>query len=248
MRRKTLVSASAAALWLGTAGALGALAAGCDSATRDGYVAAASGDAGPGGNVPPQDGVRLVPLPTPTSPPSQSPFLSPSPVRGTATPAPTPTPTVRRSVPAPRAVPPAHRPVPTPATSGGASPTRSSGSRTPTASPQPSPSPSASPAPPALQVSAPRREPAGDRWCEQVALTFTNTGGGPVTEGTVTLGTHVLGLWGDTDWTTVTTTRPLPAPIAAGEAAEGKWTVCVDAWRVLPGMWVETRDVTADWR
>ncbi|MEV4739444.1 hypothetical protein [Streptomyces sp. NPDC049555] len=97
-------------------------------------------------------------------------------------------------------------------------------------------------------MSAPRREAADDRWCEQVALTFTNTGGGPITEGTVTLGTHVLGLWGEMDWTTVTTTRPLPAPLAAGEAVEGKWTVCVDAWCVLPGMWIETRDVTVDWR
>ncbi|MEU1307325.1 hypothetical protein ABZ419_00225 [Streptomyces cinnamoneus] len=94
-------------------------------------------------------------------------------------------------------------------------------------------------------MSEPRRAPGQDRWCEQVALTFTNTGGTPVTGGTVSLGTHIIGVFG-TDWATVTSTHPLPAPIAPGQSADGTWTVCVDAWRVPLGMRIETRDVTVD--
>ncbi len=108
------------------------------------------------------------------------------------------------------------------------------------------PGPSGTPAPAALEVSEPRREPGDERWCERVALTFTNTGGTAVTGGTVTLGTHVIGLW-DTDWATVTATRPLPAPIEPGQSVQQAWTVCVDAWRVPLGMRVETRDVAVDW-
>ncbi|MFF4405046.1 hypothetical protein ACFY2W_05105 [Streptomyces sp. NPDC001262] len=72
---------------------------------------------------------------------------------------------------------------------------------------------------------------------------FTNTGSTPVTEGTVTLGTHVIDALGN-DWATVTATRPLPVPIAPRRTAEQTWTVCVDAWRVLAGMHIETRDIT----
>ncbi|MFI9204080.1 hypothetical protein [Streptomyces sp. NPDC053048] len=95
-------------------------------------------------------------------------------------------------------------------------------------------------------MSEPRREPAEDRWCERVTLTFTNTGGRAATGGTVTLGTHIVDAL-DIDWWTATSTHPLPAPIAPGRAVEATWTVCVDAWRVWPGMRIETRDVTVDW-
>ncbi|MGW1200901.1 hypothetical protein ACWD4B_34405 [Streptomyces sp. NPDC002536] len=74
-------------------------------------------------------------------------------------------------------------------------------------------------------------------------MDFTNTGGTPATEGTVTLGTHVIDALGN-DWATVTATRPLPVPIAPRRTAEQTWTVCVDAWRVLAGMHIETRDIT----
>ncbi|GHF42227.1 hypothetical protein GCM10010218_24200 [Streptomyces mashuensis] len=73
-------------------------------------------------------------------------------------------------------------------------------------------------------------------------MTFTNTGRSAVTAGSVVLGTHVLGPLG-TDWTTLPSVHPLPVPIAPGGTAEGRWTVCVDAWRVPPGWWIETRDV-----
>ncbi|GHG59970.1 hypothetical protein GCM10018779_26840 [Streptomyces griseocarneus] len=95
-------------------------------------------------------------------------------------------------------------------------------------------------------MSEPRREPAEDRWCERVTLIFTNTGGSPVTGGTVTLGTHITDLLG-IDWWTVSSTHALPAPIRPGESVQQTWTVCADAWRVPPGMRVETRDVAVDW-
>jgi hypothetical protein len=85
------------------------------------------------------------------------------------------------------------------------------------------------------------------RWCERVTVTFRNTGGTPVVAGTVTFGTHVVGALG-IDWGTVTGTRPLPAPIAAGAARTETYTVCVESWRVPPGTRVDTREVGATWR
>ncbi|MEV8088740.1 hypothetical protein [Streptomyces nigra] len=90
------------------------------------------------------------------------------------------------------------------------------------------------------------REPADRRWCEKVTLAFHNAGGRPVRSGTVTFGSHVIGALG-VDWSTVESTRDLPAPLAAGARAERTWTVCVDAWRVPLGMHVETRDVSVLW-
>ncbi|MFI6106824.1 hypothetical protein [Streptomyces sp. NPDC051310] len=100
------------------------------------------------------------------------------------------------------------------------------------------------PAPAALAVGGHVRTPTDRRWCERVTVEFRNTGGSPVRSGTVTFGTHIVGALG-VDWATITSTRPLPAPIPAGATKRGTYTVCVDAWRVPLGMHIDTRDVTA---
>ncbi|MFE7121309.1 hypothetical protein ACFU99_38355 [Streptomyces sp. NPDC057654] len=96
-------------------------------------------------------------------------------------------------------------------------------------------------------MSKPKRTPADDRWCEKVTVTFTNTGGTPITKGIVTFETHIIGALG-VDWATIKQTRPLPAPIAAGKRKEQTWPICMDAWRVPLGMHIETQDVTAKWK
>ncbi|WP_435611485.1 hypothetical protein [Streptomyces sp. bgisy159] len=134
----------------------------------------------------------------------------------------------------------------------------------PAASPPPGPLPSARPpappgetrTPPPEQTSAPEpallttdpplRTPTDDRNCENVTLTFHNSGGTAVTSGQVTLGTHIIDSIG-IDWATITSTRPLPAPIAPGARGRRTWLVCVDSWRVPLGMRVETRVVAVDW-
>ncbi|MFI1969824.1 hypothetical protein BLA24_17305 [Streptomyces cinnamoneus] len=261
MRRKTLVSASATALCSLGLGALAAFATGCGGSHREGYVA--TGAAGPGAPRPagetvrPTGAVEYVPLEGPGGTPSATPRTTPAP----RTTAPTPGTTATTGSPpsaatsgrtdhtggsapssgAPRRAAKPARPAPTPGAGRGA----------PTAPGGPGPAVPGTPAPSAgpaeLYVSEPRREPDGRRWCERVSLTFANTGGRPVTEATVTLGTHVLGMLG-TDWATVTTTRPLPAPLPPRQAVEYDWTVCVDAWRVPLGMRVETRDVSVEWK
>ena len=116
-----------------------------------------------------------------------------------------------------------------------------------------SPPPATTPAPPTpvgparLSWSNPVRKPADKRWCEDVSLTFTNSGGTAVRSGTVTFGTHIIGLLG-IDWGTVESAVALPVPIGTGARKERTWTVCVDAWRVPLGMHVETRDVTVRWK
>ncbi len=108
----------------------------------------------------------------------------------------------------------------------------------PAASPPPGPLPSARPpdppgetrTPPPEQTSAPEpallttdptlRTPTDDRNCENVTLTFHNSGGTAVTSGQVTLGTHIIDSIG-IDWATITSTRPLPAPIAPARGAAG---------------------------
>ncbi|MFD4602830.1 hypothetical protein ACFWPQ_32980 [Streptomyces sp. NPDC058464] len=80
-----------------------------------------------------------------------------------------------------------------------------------------------------------------------MTVTFTNSGGTAVRSGTVTLGTHIIDLLG-IDWSTITSTEALPAPIAPGSRTARTWTVCVDDWRVPLGMHVETRVATVDWR
>ncbi|MGW0365049.1 hypothetical protein [Streptomyces sp. NPDC002990] len=87
---------------------------------------------------------------------------------------------------------------------------------------------------------------AGDRWCERVTVTFTNTGSTAARAGTVTFATHVIGALG-IHWATITTTQPLPAPIPGGGAKTQTYTVCLESWRVPLGMRVETRKVSATW-
>ncbi|WP_158718696.1 hypothetical protein [Streptomyces griseus] len=103
------------------------------------------------------------------------------------------------------------------------------------------------PGPAAVTVSAPVTADGDTRWCERVTVTFRNTGGSPATSGTVSFGTHVIGLLG-LDWSTVTTSRPLPVPIAAGASRKQTYTVCVEEWRVPLGMRVDTREVTVSLR
>lgn len=121
-----------------------------------------------------------------------------------------------------------------------------SGSSGGSSTPSP-PGPTASARPAALAVSEPSRTATGQRWCEKVTLSFSNTGGKAVRSGTVTFGTHIIGALG-IDWATVRSTEPLPAPIAAGGRKSGTWTVCVDSWRVPLGMHVETQDVSVAWK
>ncbi|MET9568808.1 hypothetical protein ACFYNW_10655 [Streptomyces virginiae] len=119
----------------------------------------------------------------------------------------------------------------------------------PTGSPgKPGTTPPAPPpaAPAQLTLSAPARSAASDRWCERVTVTFTNTGGTAARSGTVSFATHVIGALG-IDWATITTSQPLPAPIAGGASKTQTYTVCLEAWRVPLGMHVDTRKVTATW-
>ncbi|EPH43806.1 hypothetical protein STRAU_3124 [Streptomyces aurantiacus JA 4570] len=109
------------------------------------------------------------------------------------------------------------------------------------------PGTSAPPRPAALKVGEPRRRAAEKRWCEDVTVSFRNTGGSPVRSGSVTLGTHIIGALG-VDWGTIESTRKLPAPIGAGKTVKKTWLICVDWWRVPLGMHVETRDVDIEWK
>ncbi|MFJ3724716.1 hypothetical protein ACIPYQ_19385 [Streptomyces sp. NPDC090045] len=111
----------------------------------------------------------------------------------------------------------------------------------------PGTTPPAPPVTPAkLTLSAPTRAAAADRWCERVTVTFTNTGTTAARAGTVSFATHIIGALG-IDWATITTTQPLPAPLAGGASKTQTYTVCVEAWRVPLGMHVDTRSVTATW-
>ncbi|MEU8431433.1 hypothetical protein AB0F18_00700 [Streptomyces sp. NPDC029216] len=135
---------------------------------------------------------------------------------------------------------------PTPGT-GGTGGTGGSGGTGGTGGSGGAPSPPATPATPAaLTLSAPARAAASDRWCDRVTVTFTNTGSTAARSGTVGFATHIIGALG-IDWATITTTQPLPAPIAGGTSRTAAYTVCVEAWRVPLGMHVETRGVTATW-
>ncbi|MFI1799677.1 hypothetical protein ACH427_20305 [Streptomyces sp. NPDC020379] len=115
----------------------------------------------------------------------------------------------------------------------------------PSGSPSGRPTPSR-PAPPALRVGPLHRapDPEGRRWCDKVTLTFTNTGGRPITTGTVRFATHVFDATG-ADRATLPSSSALPAPIGAGRWVEGAWIVCADERRVPGGMRVETRLLSA---
>ncbi|MFG2338148.1 hypothetical protein [Streptomyces yangpuensis] len=137
----------------------------------------------------------------------------------------------------------------TPGAPGTANPTGPTGPPSPGGTPgRPGTTPPAPPpaTPAQLTLSAPVRSAAADRWCERVAVTFTNTGTTAARSGTVSFATHVIGALG-IDWATITTTQPLPAPIAGGASRAQTYTVCLEAWRVPLGMHVDTRKVTATW-
>ncbi|MCX5247259.1 hypothetical protein OG895_18945 [Streptomyces sp. NBC_00201] len=124
---------------------------------------------------------------------------------------------------------------------------RRTASGSPSATPAPSPSPAAPAGPADLSWGEPVRKATDQRWCEDVSLAFTNSGGTAVRSGRVTFGTHVIGALG-IDWATVESAVKLPAPIGAGARKKKTWTVCVDAWRVPLGMRIETRDVAVQWK
>lgn len=55
-----------------------------------------------------------------------------------------------------------------------------------------------------------------------MTVEFRNTGGAPVTSGTITFATHIIDARG-IDWATIESTRDLPVPIGAGEKKEKTW-------------------------
>ncbi|MFH9075323.1 hypothetical protein [Streptomyces alboflavus] len=120
----------------------------------------------------------------------------------------------------------------------------------PNPDPDPKPNPDPKPKPPTpaiLKVGEPRRAAGDKRWCEDVTVSFRNTGGSAARSGSVTFGTHIIGALG-VDWGTIESTRKLPAPIEAGRTVKKTWPVCVDWWRVPLGMRVETRVVDVEWK
>nr|WSX51004.1 hypothetical protein OG409_19890 [Streptomyces sp. NBC_00974] len=230
---------------------------GCGGPAREGYVAvgaaAAVPERGAGENVAPKGGVEFQPLPpagagassssTSTGDPGAQPPGGSAPGGATTT-------APGGSGNRPGATPGA-RPPTTPGTTPGGS-TGSSGSTAPGTPSGPATKPgTTAPAPSAptaaqLSVGAPVRTAAADRWCEQVTVSFANTGGTAARSGTVAFATHIIGALG-VDWATITSTQPLPAPIAGNTTRTQTYQVCVEAWRVPLGMRVETQKVTATW-
>ncbi|MFI8824095.1 hypothetical protein [Streptomyces sp. NPDC053431] len=248
IRRRKRPGLVVVALCLG--GALTACGTGGDG---EGYAAVGTGSS-PKGPVPPSGTVTLVPLdPAPTTDPgltSSTSSPSPGPSGGTGT----DTGSGTRTGTAPGGTATAPPPVPggppprTPGkpTAPGTTPAKPPAPAPTTAQPAPAPS-TAPPAPAALTLSAPVLTDADQRWCENVTVTFRNTGGTAVRSGTVSFATHVIGALG-VDWATVRSSQPLPAPIAAGATRSSTYRVCVDSWRVPLGMHVDTREVTAAWQ
>ncbi|MGW6686621.1 hypothetical protein [Streptomyces sp. NPDC054961] len=251
--RKASRSAALLALCCTAAAAL----TGCGGPAREGYVAvgaaAAVPERGAGENVAPKGGVEFQPLPPATTgagaSSSSTSAGSPGdrPAGGSAPGGATTT--------APGGA--ENRPGATPgarsSTTPGAAPggsTGSSGSPAPGTPSGPATKPgTTTPAPPTaaqLSVGAPVRTAAADRWCEQVTVSFANTGGTAARSGTVAFATHIIGALG-VDWATITTAQPLPAPIAGNTTKTQTYQVCVEAWRVPLGMRVETQKVTATW-
>ncbi|MFD3835173.1 hypothetical protein ACFWWC_02800 [Streptomyces sp. NPDC058642] len=231
-RRGAAIGASAAVA------CLGAVLAGCGSGGGDGHVAVgAAGGTRPTVAAEPTGGVRVVPLDGPDgsdSPGTEGSSETGAPGRspGSGTP----------GRPEAQRVPEASGAPSGPAPSAGGA----ESGPTPTSSPaEPSPTASAA-APAALTVSDPAREATDQRWCEKVTLVLRNSGGSAVRSGTVTFGTHIIGALG-IDWGTVESAVALPVPIGAGARKEKTWTVCVEAWRVPLGMYIETRDVSVRW-
>jgi hypothetical protein len=228
------VAASAAVVCLGVT--LGA----CGDGRRDGYVAVGAVP-GPGKTAgAPTGGVRMVPLDGPTGTAGSTGGANSASGSATSRPPSEQTPSATEGT------------EPGPASDAtGAEDTPSAPAGTPpgtTRPPSPAPTPSHTepPAPAKLTWDDPKGEATDQRWCEKVTVVFHNSGGTAVRSGTVTFGTHIIGLLG-IDWGTVDSTEDLPVPIAAGAREKHTWTVCVDAWRVPLGMHIETRDVSVRW-
>ncbi|WP_418957953.1 hypothetical protein [Streptomyces tritici] len=257
MRRRRLGTLTAA-LCLG--GALTACGGGNDG---EGYAAVgARGGGSPGGAVAPSGSVRLVPLDGPSASGTTSSTSSPRPdgapagpdtgartETGTGTGGGTPTGSATVTLPGaggagpttPGATAP---PLPAPGTPGGPG---GPSSTPPAPRPSGTATPAPAPSPARLTLSVPVLAEGDRRWCQEVTLTFRNTGGTAVASGTVAFETHVIGALG-IDWATVESAQPLPAPIAAGAAKKHTYTVCVESWRVPLGMRIETQRVTAAWK
>ncbi|MFH8592970.1 hypothetical protein [Streptomyces rimosus] len=237
---------------------LAALLSACGDGGRGHAAVGAAGPAdgrSPTKPVPPGEDIVLTPLDgaTPEGRRGDSPSEdAPSPESGSGIGTGTDT-TPTRTPPAPS--PPGHRAGPAEPPSG-ASPgsppsaphgtppgTPSSPAPTPTPAPKPKPKP---PTPPHLALGPLQRAEADVRWCEKVTVDLRNTGGRPVTYGTITFGTHIIGALG-IDWTTRTSTHPLPTPLPATSHRTATWRVCVASWRVPLGMHVETREVRTEW-
>ncbi|MFG2284912.1 hypothetical protein ACGFOU_02345 [Streptomyces sp. NPDC048595] len=252
MRRTTTTYASASAAVL----CLGVLLTGCAGAAGEGHVAV--GAAGPADGhapvrpVPPRDGVELTPLDGHKA--SQAQGTRGDDGRGgdaphTERPAPTP-----GSSPGPSGPSGSAAPAPPSGTHGTPppnSPSPPGTSAPPHGSPAPRPPsptvPAGPDAPAGLLVGKPDLADTDVRWCEKVRIEFLNTGEAPVTSGTVTFGSHVIGALG-VDWATLTSSHRLPLPLAPGERRTGTWRVCVDAWRVPMGMHLDTKDVAFVWK
>ncbi|MFE2426436.1 hypothetical protein ACFXJ5_06725 [Streptomyces sp. NPDC059373] len=242
-RGAVLAAASAAVVCLGVLATFGP-----GDGTDPGYVAVGSAGPSPGAtaNVPPGGGVDLVPLDGSTAssthraPGASAPGAGEHGGGGTAAPDGSTTGSgagggadggggsTSRTAP------------------GGSGGTTARPSTAPPASSAPSTTataPAASAAPARLTVSAPVRAASDVRWCEYVTVTFTNTGDKAATSGTVTFGTHIIGVLG-IDWATIDTEKPVPVPVKGGAKKEKTWEICVDAWRVPLGMHIETQDVS----
>ncbi|MFZ3498797.1 hypothetical protein ACODT5_37220 [Streptomyces sp. 5.8] len=266
------VSRPAALLVLCATAATAALT-GCGGPAREGYVAVGAAAPGPergvGENVAPKARVEFQSLPqaAPGSSAaaggtsgSTSADIPPSGAPG-ATPGGSPGEVPGGTQPSAPGLQPPGGPTPggsTPTGPGGTGnpPGSTPGTRPPTApggtpsSPPPKPAPSTPAPPPAtpakLSIGAPTRTATAERWCEQVTVAFTNTGGTAARSGTVSFATHIIGALG-VDWATITSTQPLPAPIAGGTTKTKTYRICVESWRVPLGMRVETQKVTATW-
>ncbi|WBO65271.1 hypothetical protein [Streptomyces camelliae] len=239
-RRGAVTAASAVVVVLG-----GVVAACGGQGPGRGYVAAGAAGgpqssgaaaAGPTGSVSfvPLDGAKGGNSPAPT-PSSARPSSSDSPLPGSPEQTPpllgTPSPSGSadgRTTPAPSGP---GSPAPTP---GSGTPDPTSGSGTPVG-------------PADLSWGKPETAATDQRWCQKVTVGFHNSGGTAVRSGSVTFGTHIIGLLG-IDWGTVDSTADLPGPIGPGAQVKPTWTVCVDAWRVPLGMHIETRDVSVRWK
>ncbi|EPY92558.1 hypothetical protein [Streptomyces noursei] len=265
MRRTTPVA------YVATASAavfcLGGVLTGCGSAAGSGYAAVgAAGPADPSAPTrpaPPRDGVELTPLDGggatgPSTPPGSPGSSGPSRPTAPGTTGTTPpgTPGASDGSGTPPSAPPGSttgqgsNPPGTknPAPPGGSPAPGPGGSTTPEPPAPPSPTIPAGPnAPSGLVVGKPVLADTDVRWCQRVTIDFLNTGQHPVTAGTVTFGSHVIGALG-IDWATLDSTRDLPLPLSPGKPETGTWRVCVDAWRVPLGMHLNTKDVTFKWK